>query len=107
MLLQLEVVEQQDFGKAPNTKKRKRYDFELNWTKKSIFFELPYWKINKLRHNVDVMHVEKIICDSVVGTLMDIEKKTKDTIRSRADLERLGLKKELHLTKRVCIGKRW
>ncbi|XP_026437833.1 uncharacterized protein LOC113336056 [Papaver somniferum] len=99
VLLQLEVVEKQDFGKAPNTKKRKRYDFELNWTKKSIFFELPYWKINKLRHNVDVMHVEKNICDSVVGTLMDIEKKTKDTIRSRAYLERFGLK-ELHLTKR-------
>ncbi|XP_026452382.1 uncharacterized protein LOC113352830 [Papaver somniferum] len=96
----LEVIEKQDFGKAPNTKKRKCYDFELNWTKKSIFFELPYWKTNKLRHNVDVMHVEKNICDSVVGTLMDIEKKTKDTIRSRADLERLGLKKELHLTKR-------
>ncbi|XP_026452340.1 uncharacterized protein LOC113352780 [Papaver somniferum] len=100
MLLQLEVVEQQDFGKAPNTKNRKHYDFELNWTKRSIFFELPYWKINKLRHNVDVMHIEKNICDSVVGTLMDIEKKTKDTIRSRADLEILGLKKELLLTKR-------
>ncbi|XP_026452318.1 uncharacterized protein LOC113352753 [Papaver somniferum] len=100
VLLQLEVVEKQDFWKAPNTKKRTRYDFELNWTKRSIFFELPYWKTNKLRHNADVMHVEKNIFDSVVGTLMDIEKKTKDTIRSRGDLERLGLKKEMHLTKR-------
>jgi len=29
------------------------------WKKKSIFFRLPYWKDNLLRHNFDVMHIEK------------------------------------------------
>jgi len=31
-----------------------------DWLKKrSIFFQLPYWEHNKLRHNLDVMHLEK------------------------------------------------
>ncbi|KAG8493340.1 hypothetical protein CXB51_010684 [Gossypium anomalum] len=29
------------------------------WKKRSIFFELPYWEHNILRHNLDVMHIEK------------------------------------------------
>ena len=29
------------------------------WRKKSIFFELPYWTDNLIRHNLDVMHIEK------------------------------------------------
>ena len=31
-----------------------------------------------LRHNLDVMHIEKNICDSIIGTLLNIEGKTKD-----------------------------
>ncbi|XP_012568913.1 uncharacterized protein [Cicer arietinum] len=30
-----------------------------NWTKRSIFWDLPYWKDNLLTHNLDVMHIEK------------------------------------------------
>ncbi|XP_058211658.1 uncharacterized protein LOC131323837 [Rhododendron vialii] len=41
----------------------------FNWKKPSIFFELPYWKDNLLRHNLDVMHIEKNVCDrSLEGT---------------------------------------
>ncbi|XP_039115814.1 uncharacterized protein LOC120251341 [Dioscorea cayenensis subsp. rotundata] len=29
------------------------------WKKRSIFFDLPYWQHNLLRHNLDVMHIEK------------------------------------------------
>jgi hypothetical protein len=32
-----------------------------------------------LRYNLDVMHVEKNICDSVVGTLLKLEEKQKIT----------------------------
>jgi hypothetical protein len=28
-------------------------------TKRSIFLELPHWNTNLLRHNLDVMHIEK------------------------------------------------
>ena len=60
------------------TRKRKR-DTERhdNWKNKSIFFELPYWQTLLLRHNLDVMHIKKNISESVLGTLLDIEGKTK------------------------------
>ncbi|XP_035544633.1 uncharacterized protein LOC118348016 [Juglans regia] len=83
------------FGKGG--RKRKRRPDELNWTKTSIFFQLPYWSTLKLRHNLDVMHIEKNICDNVLGTLMSIPGKTKDSINARRDLMILGIKKELHL----------
>nr|XP_043608898.1 uncharacterized protein LOC122580743 [Erigeron canadensis] len=38
----------------------------FNWKKRSIFFELPYWKDNLLRHNLDVMHIEKNVCDNII-----------------------------------------
>ena len=59
--------------------------------KKSIFFELEYWSKLKLRHNLDVMHIEKNICDSIIGTLLNIEGKTQDTIKARKDLEKMIL----------------
>ena len=36
-------------------------DGSQQWKKKSIFFELLYWEHNLLRHNLDVMHIEKNI----------------------------------------------
>lgn len=56
---QLSYVNDVIFEKGPNTKKRKPYEYELNWMKKSIFFELPYWRTLKLRHNLDGTHIEK------------------------------------------------
>ena len=94
-------VPEVQFGDDEVTRKRKRTKIELNWTKKSIFFELPYWSTLKLRHNLDVMHIEKNICDSVLGTLMyDGGKgKNKDTSKARKDLEDMSICKDLHLQK--------
>jgi len=50
-----------------------------------FFFKLPYWSTLKLRHNLDVMHIEKNMCDSVLGTLMNM------------DLCDMGIRRELHL----------
>ncbi|MDQ9785818.1 hypothetical protein, partial [Serratia marcescens] len=58
--------------------------------KLSIFFDLPYWKPILLKHNLDVMHIEKNICDSVLGTLMEISEKTKDELAARKDLQMLN-----------------
>jgi hypothetical protein len=69
---------------------------EGQWRKKSIFFELPYWKHNTLRHNLDVMHIEKNIFDSIIGTLLDIPGKTKDHENARKDLQKMGIRKKLH-----------
>ena len=43
------------------------------------------------------MHIEKNVCDNIVGTLMDIEGKTKDTLKARMDLKDLDYRHELHL----------
>ncbi|KAL3638401.1 hypothetical protein CASFOL_017772 [Castilleja foliolosa] len=97
VLLQLNRLQTHVSGKHDSNKKRKRGAEELNWTKRSILFELPYWSKLKLRHNLDVMHIEKNICESILGTLMNVEGKTKDTAKSRLDLEDMKIRKELHL----------
>ncbi|XP_074374509.1 uncharacterized protein LOC141714912 [Apium graveolens] len=86
-------------GKKPE-KKRKRQKNKIKsnspFKKKSIFFDLPYWKHNVSRHNLDVMHIEKNVCDKVLGTLLNIAGKQKDHIAARLDLQELGIRKVLH-----------
>lgn len=48
-----------------------------------------------LRHNLDVMHIEKNVCDSIIGTLLNIKGKTKDGIESRRDLVTMGIRQDL------------
>ncbi|XP_057992353.1 uncharacterized protein LOC110636261 [Hevea brasiliensis] len=45
---------------------------EEAWNKKSIFFTLPYWEFNLVRHNLDVMHIEKNVCDNILGTFVEL-----------------------------------
>src|SRR5438132_11001875 len=46
--------------------------------KLSIFFKyLPYWKDLDIRHAIDVMHVEKNVCDSILELLLHIKGKPK------------------------------
>ncbi|XP_066159855.1 uncharacterized protein [Oryza sativa Japonica Group] len=64
--------------------------------KHSIFFKyLPYWKDLEIRHGIDVMHLEKNVFDNIVGTLLDMPKKTKDGLQSRMDLVEMGIGEEL------------
>ncbi|XP_022031985.1 uncharacterized protein LOC110933051 [Helianthus annuus] len=79
------------FGKT----QKKNNDNTCPWKKRSIFFELPYWQFNKCRHNLDVMHIEKNICDNVIGTLLDISGKSKDHPKARFDILELGIKERL------------
>ncbi|KAM6560222.1 hypothetical protein CsatA_029461 [Cannabis sativa] len=74
--------------------KRRRVAENHNWRKKSIFYELDYWCSNILKHNIDVMHVEKNVCDSLLGTILDNEK-SKDTTNARHDLKKLGVRESL------------
>ena len=60
----------------------------------SIFFNLPYWEYNKLHH--DVMHIEKNICDNSLGTLLNLDGKSKNNLKARKDLEVLKIRQELH-----------
>jgi hypothetical protein len=71
--------------------KQKFPDFGLthNWVKWSIFWELPYWKTNLLRHNLDVMHIEKNMFENIFNTVVDVKGKTKDNIKARLDESRV------------------
>jgi hypothetical protein len=62
---------------------------------RSIFWNLPYWKDLMVHHAMDVMHVEKNVCEALVGTLLDIPGKTKDTLNARMDLDEIKLRKDL------------
>ena len=43
------------------------------------------------------MHIEKNIFDNVFYTILNIEGRTKDTVKARLDLEDMRIRKELHL----------
>jgi len=62
----------------PHVGKLSGYGEWHNWTKRSIFCDLPYQKDNMLRHNLDVMHIEKNFFDNIFNTVMDVKGKTKD-----------------------------
>ncbi|GJS02102.1 hypothetical protein Tco_0318610 [Tanacetum coccineum] len=44
------------------------------WRKCSIFWNFPYWSTNLIRHNLDVMHIEKNIFENVFETHKELEK---------------------------------
>lgn len=78
------------FGKPYKPSKEKN-----PWKKKSIFWSLSYWEHLHVRHCIDLMHVEKNVCDSLIGTLLNIPGKTKDGVKSRYDLVSMGIRPEL------------
>ena len=61
----------------------------------SILWELPYWKHLAVWHNIDLMHVKKNVCGSLLGTLMNGKWKTKDHAKGRSNLEELNIRPEL------------
>jgi len=77
------------FGNAQK-KKRKKGD---PWSKLSIFFNLPYWKTNLL---IDVMHIQKNICENIIRTILNIERKPEEHLKARLNLVEMGIRKDLH-----------
>lgn len=66
------------------------------WKKRSIFWDLTYWKTNLIRHNLDVMYIEKNVFDNIFNTVMNVKGKTKDNAKSIADLKIFCHRPELH-----------
>ncbi|XP_056698013.1 uncharacterized protein [Spinacia oleracea] len=91
-------------SKAPQ-KKRQRGDNDNNdvqhesafGTKRSIFFDLVYWEHNLLRHNLDVMHIEKNVSKNILGTLLSMDK-SRDSRDDRKALEKWRIKPHLWLS---------
>jgi hypothetical protein len=67
------------------------------WKKQSIFWELPYSKDLDVHHSIDVMHIEKNVCECLLGTLLNTDGKTRDHGHARADLKKMGIRPELWL----------
>jgi len=65
------------------------------WKKNSILWELPYWKDLDVHHCIDVMHIEKNVCDALLGTLLNMKGRSKDHRNARKDLQERGLRPEL------------
>jgi hypothetical protein len=72
-------------GKRKMTGKNTEEDDMLK--KQSIFWELPYWKDLDICHSIDVMHVEQNVCESLLGTLLNTDEKTRDHGHAWADLK--------------------
>ncbi|GJZ51676.1 hypothetical protein Tco_0606191 [Tanacetum coccineum] len=70
---------------------------ELNWTKRSIFYELEYWSFLTLRHNLDIMHIEKKL-EAILNTLL-MNEKSKDTAQARQDKQSWHHRSGLWLTR--------
>ncbi|XP_042446436.1 uncharacterized protein LOC122031385 [Zingiber officinale] len=83
----VEDIEEEKYVRATN--------FSKCWKKKSIFFNLPYWKYLHVRHCLDVMHIEKNIFESLINTLMNIKGKTKDNVAARLDMVQMGIRPQL------------
>ncbi|KAK4382826.1 hypothetical protein Sango_2835300 [Sesamum angolense] len=58
------------------------YGSDHKWTKKSIFWNLPYWSTLLIRHNLDVMHIDKNVFDNIFNMVIDIKEKTKDNMNA-------------------------
>ncbi|XP_056688566.1 uncharacterized protein [Spinacia oleracea] len=91
-------------SKAP-PKKRQRGDNDNNdvqdesafGIKRSILFDLVYWEHNLLRHNLDVMHIEKNVSENILGTLLSMDK-SRDSKDDRKALEKWRIKPHLWLS---------
>ena len=59
---------------------------EHNWTHICGLWELPYAKALILMHNIDFMHQERNLGESIISTFMDMMDRTKDNLKARRDL---------------------
>jgi hypothetical protein len=68
-----------------------------NWTHKSTLWELPYMLALILMHNIDVIHQECNMGESIISTCMGFSGKTKDNKKARQDLAELCNRTSLEL----------
>ena len=76
-------------------KGRRLSNMEGVWKKWYIFFDLPYWKNLLVHHNLDVMHIKKNVCKSVIGMFLNINGTTKDGENARLDTLAIGIKESM------------
>jgi hypothetical protein len=76
------------------------YEEEHNWIHICALWELPYAHALILMYNIDVMHQECNVAESIVSTCLDITGKTKDNFKARRDIEDIYKRPSLELDER-------
>jgi hypothetical protein len=69
---------------------------EATFKKRSVFFQLEYWDKLLVRNNLDIMHIEKNTFDNIVNIILDVDKRSKDGLNARKDLEAMKIRTDLH-----------
>ena len=59
-------------------------------------FDLPCWFDLDIKHCINVLHMEKNVCDSVIDMLHNIQGKTNDGLNTHQDLVEMGIRDQLH-----------
>jgi hypothetical protein len=84
LLAELEKVKDVRPGKPQSSGKRKYSVLEGGkvkiWSQMVSLWKLPYWHKLKVRHNLDVMHIQKNICEILIATILNIPEKIMVTI---------------------------
>jgi hypothetical protein len=75
------------------------YGKEHNWTHILFIWELPYTKALLLPHNIDLMHQERNVAESIISMCFDFTSETKDNMNARRDLAELCDRPHLELRK--------
>lgn len=85
-------------------KKRKRdfyevYEDEPDSTTKAFYkrsklFDISTWAYNPYRHCLDVMHCEKNFIEHLLDAVLNIKKKSKDSVNAREDMRALDIQKD-------------
>jgi hypothetical protein len=65
------------------------YGENHNWTHKSCLWELPYAKALILPHNINLMHQERNVAESIISMCFDVTGFSKDNMNARKDLAAL------------------
>jgi hypothetical protein len=73
------------------------------WNKKSIFWELEYWKDVEVRSSIDVMHMMKNVCVNLLGFL-GVYGKTKHTPEAREDQQHMKDPHDMHPQNKMDKG---
>jgi hypothetical protein len=91
VLEELKKVKDVCQGKHGGKKKQKHGELVI-YNRKSAWCGLLYWKDPLQPHNLDVMHIEKNICENILWTLLKVEGKSNDTTNARLDLHGMNIR---------------
>jgi hypothetical protein len=88
-----------DWVECPALGKKKKEPTPLLgvYKRKSMFWDLPYWHILGRPHCLDVMHITKNVCESLLATLYNMPDKTKDGPKARQELIDLNIRHDLQV----------